>query len=74
MIKFIVAICILTIIFKSQNRHDKCYTKMKNKGIAIFGNCCGLAGGDKSSDYLQYECIDCPYFCDIKEDKLNEQI
>lgn len=24
--------------------------------------CYGLAGGDSSTNYLQYECICCPYF------------
>ena len=39
-----------------------CYTEMEQRGIASYGLCNGLAGGDKFSDYLQYECIDCPHF------------
>lgn len=43
---------------------QKCYTSMENAGIAIFGCCSGLVGGDRSTDYLQCECISCPYYVD----------
>lgn len=41
-----------------------CYDQMERDGIAAFGMCEGLVGGDKFSNYLQYSCIDCPYFVD----------
>lgn len=41
---------------------DACYKEMETQGDAIFGMCSGLAGGDKSTGYIQYGCIDCPYF------------
>ncbi len=49
--------------------HAHCYNQMEDAGIATFGMCKGLSGGDKYSGYLQYQCIDCPYFVDIKKDK-----
>ena len=30
------------------------------------GCCSGLVGGDKNTDNLQYMCINCPYFVDVK--------
>lgn len=47
--------------------HSNCYNQMEAAGIATFGMCSGLSGGDKYSGYLQYECIDCPYFVDVTE-------
>lgn len=47
---------------KYQWSKNACYNEMEKQGIAIFGMCSGLAGGDKFTDYLQYSCIDCPYF------------
>ena len=42
-------------------RYDKCYEERESEGVAVFSMCGGLAGGDKDTEYLQYECIDCPY-------------
>lgn len=42
-----------------------CYDEMESRGVAVFGCCSGLAGGDKLSGCLHYECIDCPYFVDV---------
>jgi hypothetical protein len=50
------------------NRYSNCYLEREGEGIAIFGLCGGLLGGDKHSDYVQYECIDCPYFVGINSD------
>lgn len=41
--------------------HNYCYTEMERRGIAAFGCCEGLAGGDRVSGYLAYTCMDCPY-------------
>ena len=42
--------------------YDKCYHQMEIQGFAVFMCCCGMAGGDSSTDYLSYTCVDCPYF------------
>ena len=54
----------LLAFFKSlfSDDHDKCYSEMEKKGYAIFGCCCGQSGGDSTTEYLNYDCIDCPYF------------
>lgn len=56
------------IVFKWVNltffndSHGKCYDEQERTGNACFGQCSGLAGGDKSSNYLQSMCMDCPCF------------
>ena len=42
--------------------YDICYSERESEGIAVFGMCGGLVGGDKDSGHVQYECIDCPYW------------
>lgn len=50
--------------------HDKCYRKSIKYGIADEDGCRGLSGGDHNTDYLQYDCIECPYLKHInKEEK-----
>lgn len=49
------------------NHYDCCFTDREYEGIAAMGCCSGLAGGDKNSGYLQYDCIDCPYFVNVSE-------
>jgi hypothetical protein len=44
---------------------ERCYTNMENQGIAAMGCCCGLAGGDRFSGFIQYQCIDCKYLTPI---------
>lgn len=44
--------------------HDKCYSRMEEDGIASLGSCFGAVGGDCNTNYLSYDCIDCPYFVD----------
>lgn len=41
--------------------HENCYKQMEKQGIAVFGICKGVAGGDRFTDYLSYQCVDCPY-------------
>ena len=43
------------------NPHESCYTDREYDGTAVMGCCCGLAGGDASTHYLQYDCIGCPH-------------
>lgn len=55
------------MIYKSSKQY--CYDMRESEGIAVFGNCCGVVGGDRSTGYLAYSCVDCPYFTFIGEDK-----
>lgn len=41
--------------------HNSCYNDMERRGIAVFGMCCGVVGGDNNSEYLSCQCMDCPY-------------
>lgn len=42
--------------------HEACYNDMERQGIAVFGMCSGITGGDNNSEYLSYQCMDCPHF------------
>lgn len=35
---------------------DNCFNQMAKDG------CHGLVGGTKETEYLQYNCVDCPYY------------
>lgn len=52
---------------------ERCYNKREDEGLASFCCCSGLVGGDKESEYLQYECLDCKYLVTyeggVKDDK-----
>lgn len=65
MIKLIIAfgvIYILVLVLRFFiSDYDKCYSEMENAGIAAFNCCCGLTGGTRRTDYLQENCVDCPY-------------
>ena len=41
---------------------DYCYEKMKRSGHAFLNCCGGQMGGDKYTEYLSYDCVDCPYY------------
>lgn len=41
--------------------YSYCYSEMEHNGYAVFGCCGGLVGGIKATDYLQDECVSCPY-------------
>lgn len=45
-----------------------CYDMREAEGIAVFGNCCGVVGGDRATGYLAYQCIDCPYLVLVDDD------
>lgn len=47
---------------------DACYDLMLEQGIAKDSICNGINGGDKYTNYLHYDCIDCPYFRMMEED------
>lgn len=71
MIKFIVLAIILIVIslvfHVSLADRDKCYMKREEEGYAAFLCCGGLTGGTKETGYLQEQCIDCPYYVEIKK-------
>ena len=48
---------------------ESCYNDMEDKGIAVFGMCTGVVGGDRSTEYLSIGCIDCPYHTPVSEIK-----
>lgn len=41
---------------------ERCYKSMEVAGVATFGMCSGLLGGDINSDYIQYSCLNCKHF------------
>lgn len=71
LIIFVLSLCAIVHLFKIavMTDHDKCYSKMETQGIAVFGMCGGVVGGDKGTEYLDYKCIDCPYYVGFKEEK-----
>ena len=46
---------------------EKCFDDMKNRGYVFNGECMGLVGGDRETNFLQYGCIGCPYLYGGKE-------
>ena len=56
--------------------YEKCYNRMEDAGIAIFGCCCGVTGGDATTNNLSYDCISCPHLvlCDNKEKDKHEKM
>lgn len=50
---------------------DHCYKMMEDRGIAVFGMCGGVVGGDRYTEYLSYECVDCPYHVFVDKKELN---
>ena len=79
MIKLIIAfgaIYILMLVLRFiTSDYDKCYSEMENDGIAVFGCCRGLTGGTRHTDYLQENCVNCPYLVLLnnKGDKTGEE-
>ena len=84
MIKLIIAfgaiyILVLALRFVVSD-YDKCYSEMENAEIAVFNCCRGLTGGTRHTDYLQENCVDCPYLVlecnpirkEIKQDRRNK--
>ena len=51
---------------------ESCYDDMEDQGNAVFGMCGGVVGGDRSTEYLSIECINCPYYTPIPEIKESE--
>ena len=45
--------------------HESCYDKMEADGVAVNGSCCGVVGGDRTTDYTAEFCLDCPYYSSV---------
>ena len=45
--------------------YDSCYDKMKAYGVAVYGKCCGVFGGDRNTDDTAESCLDCPYYSPV---------
>lgn len=45
---------------------ESCYKQMESAGVAVFGMCGGVVGGDRSTDYLAYSCMGCKYWVPVK--------
>ena len=45
--------------------HESCYDEMEADGVASNGSCCGMVGGDRTTDYIAEFCLDCPYFSPV---------
>lgn len=52
-----------------QMSKEACYDVMEERGIASFGMCNGVVGGDRYTEYLSYQCVDCPYHVFVKKKK-----
>lgn len=61
-ITFVFLFFIVFGIFYSPR--DSCFDKRAKEGLVTKNGCKGLAGGTKATGYLQWECINCPYYKD----------
>ena len=51
--------------FKYRFSYEWCYDGMEQRGIAVFGCCCGTVGGTAATEYLDEGCIGCPYWTPV---------
>lgn len=65
-----VILFVLFILFSFVDLdHDTCFRENIKDGNANEDGCYGLSGGDHNTDYLQYDCIGCPYLKHINKEK-----
>lgn len=57
--------------FKSPFSQETCYKFMDEQGEAVDGKCGGLAGGDRTTGYLQLQCVDCPHLTIMQGKEVN---
>ena len=51
---------------------ESCYNSMEEQGIAVVGMFTGVVGGDRSTEHLSIDCIDCPHYTPVPEIKESE--
>jgi len=51
--------------FRDIYSREACYSRMEDAGIAIFGCCSGVVGGDSTTEYLAHQCMDCKYWTPV---------
>ena len=54
-------------ITSCRNIHHNCYDIMESRGIAAMGCCSGKYTYSVEDDTLMNDCIDCPFYVDIRE-------
>jgi hypothetical protein len=52
---------IYDFIRRFTHSREWCHEEMQKRGSVGPNGCPGLVGGDYETDFLQYECIGCPY-------------
>lgn len=64
MIWMIIFIAFLTLIVFGifYSPRDNCFDHRAKEGLVTKDGCKGLVGGTKATGYLQWECINCPYY------------
>ena len=62
LIVMVLLILTVTIFRTCISDYDKCYSRMEDVGIAVFGCCRGLVIGSQTPLRVHEDCIDCPYF------------
>jgi hypothetical protein len=67
LIAWLILLCAVLFVNYCIHPHEKCYAQMHADGHAAMGCCGGLTGGDVSTGYLQYECLNCRYFVGIND-------
>lgn len=74
MIWIFIFIAFLTLIVFGifYDSRDNCFDHRAKEGLVTKDGCKGLVGGTKATGYLQWGCINCPYYKDNvirKDDK-----
>ena len=57
--------------FKKWRSEENCYDQMEAEGIAVFGMCIGITGGDSYTNQLSYSCIGCKHWTPVKGETKN---
>ena len=61
---------------KTRVSYNRCYDKMEEMSIAVFGMCegavkFGIFNDDYIEEYRKEKCSSCPYFRDIRKERNN---
>ena len=58
-IRVFILYCFFGIFYDPR---DNCFNQMSKDSLVSKNGCHGLVGGTKETEYLQYNCVDCPYY------------